>query len=1286
MSQKRSYFLSLVTVTLIAINTFAITQASSRNFPYERMSPGEGVDLTDANARYLYYHNLESICYSARSAAVQKALEKNWVIRNKSGGNSFELIALRNGHPVYKMTNNANSAISIATDVVQTGPFLLEGSGETIGIWDFNGVLTTHQEFGNLGGRVQILDDLDIYTDDHSTHVAGTIGAQGFQPAAKGMAPEVWIDSYNWFNDFSEMLSRGAQFDGEPDALYLSNHSYGLVAGWQVGDFQNLGTDADYWFGVYPEREDREFGRYTFFSRLWDQICSLEEYYLPVKSAGNDRTDTAPNNGDPFWYIDPNTDDWVSKLYDDTNDPFDDGWDNGGFDTMPPGSCAKNILVVGAVDDAVNGGVRDINFATMTSYSSWGPTDDGRIKPDLVANGNEVYSPIASGVADYNASSGTSMAAPAVAGSAVLIHQDYNDFFGERMRASTLKALILHTVDDLGNAGPDYQFGFGIMNTEAAVDIIALQASNPGNKWIIEGTLAPDTRNRYAFTSDGSPITATLCWTDPAGNPVDENLVDSNDILDHPKKMLINDLDLRIYEATNPNTVYYPYILDPCNPDLPATTGDNNLDNVEQIYIPAPNAVKMIAEIGHKRTNLVNGAQNYGLILSEPIPSRTIYVDDDAPDDVLYGVPGIPDPNVGGPLSDPNENGEPNHPFDSIQKAIDDINDINDVLVEIIVREGIYTGVGNYDIDTNGFAVTIKSQSGPSTCTIDPNLLGRAFIIDSNETATTVIRGFTIINGYAQDPNWPRGLEANDPNVLTIDYISGFGGAIYCNNSSPFIRDCIIEDCTADYAGGAIACEFNSNPIILRCNLSYNYAGSYSYGFFDVNEPYQMGGAIHGYRSSPTVFFSNLSFNQADGGGGAIALDADPNRFDSFGSIIFSTLNNNECWADDDFIYQHGGAVFSKNCYPLIWNCTLRDNTAKWSGGAIGAIWESDDATTVFYLDPNTRAFDSNGIYQLPTMIVSGCDMLDNVCWASGGSGVYNEGGKFVEETNEPDPNDPNAVIELIWPNTLVWNCLIADSWAYWSGALASDYGSYLQLESSTIANNVASYSFTNGLVGGMECYNGDGYIHNCIFWGNTGRQLAVFNGFLDVTYSNIQNFEVIDPNDPNGAADPNNRIIWPGIGNINTDPFFASPRHQDYHLKSTYSSSTSGGRYNPETNKFDQTDSVHSPCIDAGDPLSIYFFEPLPNGSRINMGAYGNTLQASKSDSNEPASTPGNIIGSYVSFRDFTILANNWMLSGAEIEDTRADFNHDLEVDVFDMAILADYWLWVSDEPQFFH
>lgn len=191
-------------------------------------------------------------------------------------------------------------------------------------------------------------------------------------------------------------------------------------------------------------------------------------------------------------------------------------------------------------------------------------------------------------------------------------------------------------------------------------------------------------------------------------------------------------------------------------------------------------------------------------------PTGIYYVDDDADND-----PNWLDPTQ----SDPNENGTCSHPFDSIQKAIQQaITNAGICYPIIIVRDGIYTGIGNYDIDTQGLAVTIKSENGPTNCIIDCQDNGRAFLFQTGEDATTIIDGFTITDG-----NSIRN-----------------GGAIYCHASSPTIKNCVITGSYAAWSGGAIWLQQGSNALITHCIITYNYA--------DV-----AAGAICNYDSSPTI-------------------------------------------------------------------------------------------------------------------------------------------------------------------------------------------------------------------------------------------------------------------------------------------------------------------------------------------------------------------------------------------------------------------------------------------------
>jgi subtilisin family serine protease len=532
-----------------------------------------------------------------KAAAEEFARSQGLPVREKIGNSVFEIMAVDANRIYAFKTCNQNSAISIGVDLIRnTAPYYLNGQGVTVGIWDGGAVSPTHQE---LNGRVTLMETMS--NSDHSTHVGGTIAAAGIVWAAMGMAPSGLIDSYDWNNNISEMANAGMSYPNEPGTIQLSNHSYTFIAGWEDS------FNPPQWHGTWGDRESDLFGQYNTDTADWDMVCYNAPYFLPFNAAGNDRDDQAPAEGTLFQYYKFPT--WRNKMYDSSTDPYSDGWDNGGFDTIPIVSTAKNTMTVGAVDDAVVSGVRDPNMAAMAAFSAWGPTDDGRIKPDLVTNGINVYSSTAGSTSSYATYTGTSMAAPAAAGAAALLVDYFSILFsGQAMRASTIKALLIHTADDLGNSGPDYKFGWGLLNAKAAADQIADHNDYPDANKIVEGLLnAVNTSDTYSFEANPNlQIRATLCWTDPAASPVST--------LDNPSPRLKNDLDLRIID---PNLVtHYPFVLNPASPNDLAATGDNIRDNVEQILIEDPQLAGTYTIQVTYKGSLTNGQQYYSLIIS----------------------------------------------------------------------------------------------------------------------------------------------------------------------------------------------------------------------------------------------------------------------------------------------------------------------------------------------------------------------------------------------------------------------------------------------------------------------------------------------------------------------------------------------------------------------------------------------------------------------------------------------------------------------------------------------
>ena len=534
---------------------------------------------------------------SNRQTALNTAKFHGWIIRQetKNGG----LIVLQGinslGFPVYlKTDNNTTAAATTGTNLVQPGGssgLNLSGSSTALNnklaIWDGGSVYKAHQEFASK--TITLKDTSSII--DHATHVAGTMIAKGVYLPAKGMAfNAATLQSYDFNNDVAEMSAAAS-------GLLLSNHSYGDQAGWDFNQSANRWE----WYGLPGDTVDFNFGFYDVRTQAWDKIAYNAPYYLIVESAGNSRGNTGPSVGADYFGFKSRSD---PTLVDKGPRPANIS-DNNAYDIISTTGNAKNILTVGAVNPLPNGPVssKDISIAF---FSSWGPTDDGRVKPDLVGDGVDVLSTGNSSPTSYITLSGTSMSAPNITGSLYLLQEYYAQKNGGGfMRAATLKGLACHTAFDAGNIGPDYIYGWGLLDMPKATQTIT---DNNIKSLIRESTLRQGQKQIYNVIASGNgPLSATISWTDPAGIPTAEGTINSR------VHKLINDLDIRISDHT---TTFNPWILDPLNPSVAAKTGDNIVDNIEQVYIPGAVLGKSYTiTITHKGT-LQAGLQDYSLIVT----------------------------------------------------------------------------------------------------------------------------------------------------------------------------------------------------------------------------------------------------------------------------------------------------------------------------------------------------------------------------------------------------------------------------------------------------------------------------------------------------------------------------------------------------------------------------------------------------------------------------------------------------------------------------------------------
>lgn len=543
---------------------------------------------------------------SERARAIEFANRAGIPLRRAlPNGRVLELQRLVPGMgPIFYVTDNLGAADTVSTDDVWPGGlagFNLEGSGFIVGEWDGGAVHPLH---GDLPNVTQVDGATEI--SGHATHVAGTLVGAGSYPPARGMASAAGLHAYDWNNDASEMATAAA------GGLLLSNHSYGAAAGWvYIGDAE---PNRWWWIGGSGD-EDPKFGFYGQISRDWDLIAYQAPDYLVVKSAGNDRTDFGPAPGETYTIVDDNGNPLGTSTQQRPADcaPL-------GFDCLALHSVAKNILTIGAVDD-IQGGYSPLvgpAQVSMAPFSAWGPTDDGRIKPDLVANGVLLLSTWINEFSPYAIATGTSMSAANVTGSLLLLQEHHEDLKGPGnfLRAASLKAVAIHTADEAGDGdGPDYQHGWGLLNTRKAAELIS-DAHIGIDHQIIENTLA-DGGNfsvPVQVLVAGSVIRASLTWADPPANPVPY-------ALDPTDSMLVNDLDLRVVVG---QTEYAPWVLDPAAPAAVATRGDNVRDNVEQVVTDALGAGSYTVEVTHKGQlleldeleQLVPGAQDFSLIVS----------------------------------------------------------------------------------------------------------------------------------------------------------------------------------------------------------------------------------------------------------------------------------------------------------------------------------------------------------------------------------------------------------------------------------------------------------------------------------------------------------------------------------------------------------------------------------------------------------------------------------------------------------------------------------------------
>lgn len=458
---------------------------------------------------------------------------------------------------------NAENRALTGVNTLQTAPYDLDGSGIVALIYDA-GKMANHAD---IDGRMTVgVSDTDGISD-HATHVGGTVGGDGTASSGnnRGMAPAVELISYAFEQDGP--LTEGFLYTdpGDIEADYTEAiNLYGV-------DLSNNSIGTNTAPNGYPCEWQ---GNYGVTSALIDSIAagSLGDPFRIVWANGNERQSSRCGG--------------------------DDNGLHGDFYSTAPPACAKNHIAVGSVDADTD---------LTSSFSSWGPTDDGRIKPDISgpgcqAGGDGGVTSISSfNFTGYSTKCGTSMAAPTVTGISALILQQYRDTFPDRddLRNGTLKALLANTADDSGNPGPDYKYGYGSVRAIDAIDTVI--AEN-----IVESELAQGgTYQGVIIVDPGQPeLRVTIAWDDAPATP-------------NAAIALVNDLDLRLIGSDG--TIYMPWTLDPNNPNANATQSSaDHLNNIEQVSVMNPPPGAYTVEV--TGFNIPQGpTQSFGVVSSSTL-------------------------------------------------------------------------------------------------------------------------------------------------------------------------------------------------------------------------------------------------------------------------------------------------------------------------------------------------------------------------------------------------------------------------------------------------------------------------------------------------------------------------------------------------------------------------------------------------------------------------------------------------------------------------------------------
>lgn len=392
--------------------------------------------------------------------------------------------------------------------------------GKGVNVGLWDGNVELHTDLGARVHRQEFEMGVQM-SQGHGMHVAGTIAGSGrIDPRGRGMAPGVELYTYNF--------SRQHNGKTVAEELLEAKEKYRVSL-----------TNHSYG----PDLNE--------FCARYDQLA----YNATSKDLDIDR----------FCYEQPS----VTQVYAVGNEQGACGREYGSSMNRQ-----KNVIHVGATK----------GDGSITAFTSYGPTDDGRLIPTVSAVGYKVYSTMPND--GYGYMSGTSMACPTVTGLLALVTEHYKGKKnGEIPHSAFLRGLLAVTAEDMGRPGPDYQYGYGSVNAEAAV---ALIDAGTYRKAKLQAGANP-LEFPITVSKGGGELRVMLVWNDPTSSKVPA----------YGESVLINDLDLSLTTAEGKTVL--PWVLDPSRPAEKAKPQVDRLNNIEQVTLPEPQAGEVTVRVSLAR-------------------------------------------------------------------------------------------------------------------------------------------------------------------------------------------------------------------------------------------------------------------------------------------------------------------------------------------------------------------------------------------------------------------------------------------------------------------------------------------------------------------------------------------------------------------------------------------------------------------------------------------------------------------------------------------------------------